>query len=445
MEGFFMNQHTYIIPIKQMQHSDKYGQTISAENETAVQIYLKAVDSAIAGNAHSEKWFEQAHLLDPQFPLASAAYALVLSQQGKTKQALQLMSEIKNQKLQVSKREITHIGILQLLIEGQNNKALDAIIDHSKHYPHDVFLLSKAVDGFGLFSFNGNSNNPKERLQFMNSLEKNFHNDWWFEAMHAFALVEDFQLEPAKNKAEKALLLNNANGHAAHSFAHVCYETNQTSECIDFLSNWLPGYDRASHLYGHNYWHWALSELAMHNFDKVKQIYFEHLSPQVALGGAVGLVADAAALDWRSQLEGLTLLSSLQKDQLCAYASAITNIEDILFGEIHLALVYAKYELHDLLNQLLQNIRIRNQKNPHQKYFMMEQLIAGVQSYAEKDYLKAIQHLEAASPEINRLGGSNAQRELFEDTLIKAYFEAGSMPKANQIIELRMKRRTIKA
>jgi pentatricopeptide repeat protein len=44
-------------------------------------------------------------------------------------------------------------------------------------------------------------------------------------------------------------------------------------------------------------------------------------------------------------------------------------------------------------------------------------------------------------PEVIRIGGSNAQREVFEDTLLQAYLRAGRFESAETLLRKRLGRR----
>ena len=57
-------------------------------------------------------------------------------------------------------------------------------------------------------------------------------------------------------------------------------------------------------------------------------------------------------------------------------------------------------------------------------------LCRGVQAFAEGDHAKRVRILEPLMPELVRIGGSHAQRELWEDTFIVACLRGGHGDKA---------------
>jgi hypothetical protein len=68
-------------------------------------------------------------------------------------------------------------------------------------------------------------------------------------------------------------------------------------------------------------------------------------------------------------------------------------------------------------------------------------LCRGVKAFADGDNDNAVRLLEPAISELARIGGSHAQRELWEDTLIVACLRAGHGDKAARRISTRLDRR----
>ena len=69
------------------------------------------------------------------------------------------------------------------------------------------------------------------------------------------------------------------------------------------------------------------------------------------------------------------------------------------------------------------------------------ELCRGIRAFAEGDNDGAVRLLEPAISELARIGGSHAQRELWEDTLIVACLRAGQGDKAARRISARLERR----
>jgi uncharacterized protein HemY len=73
-------------------------------------------------------------------------------------------------------------------------------------------------------------------------------------------------------------------------------------------------------------------------------------------------------------------------------------------------------------------------------------LVRGIHAFAHGEYRAAVRHLEPLFTEprldqLARIGGSHAQREVFEDTLLEAYLRAERFDKAEAMLRARLQRR----
>jgi len=68
-------------------------------------------------------------------------------------------------------------------------------------------------------------------------------------------------------------------------------------------------------------------------------------------------------------------------------------------------------------------------------------VLAGVHAFAEGRFDAAATWLLPLEPSLVRLGGSAAQREIVEDTLLHALLAAGRLTEARAVLERRLDRR----
>ena len=61
----------------------------------------------------------------------------------------------------------------------------------------------------------------------------------------------------------------------------------------------------------------------------------------------------------------------------------------------------------------------------------------GLYAYAKSDYERAWRYLAAAVPRMSEVGGSHAQRDLFEQILLDSTLKSGRLAGAQQMLELR--------
>jgi hypothetical protein len=72
---------------------------------------------------------------------------------------------------------------------------------------------------------------------------------------------------------------------------------------------------------------------------------------------------------------------------------------------------------------------------------VVPRLANGLAAYGDGDWAKAIAILEPALSETVRIGGSRAQRDLIENTLLAAYLKAGREANARRLLAAHADRR----
>jgi hypothetical protein len=68
-------------------------------------------------------------------------------------------------------------------------------------------------------------------------------------------------------------------------------------------------------------------------------------------------------------------------------------------------------------------------------------LVRGVAAYVAGDYAGALALLESVDGEIHRVGGSHAQWELFEETMVVCLLRLGRLDQATRLLGRRLARR----
>src|SRR5262249_61420151 len=109
-----------------------------------------------------------------------------------------------------------------------------------------------------------------------------------------------------------------------------------------------------------------------------------------------------------------------------------------IFGEIHAALVYAAVGDTAALRALMDGLRALDAKGHPIAGAVALPMVEGAAAFAAGDHAAALAHLEPVEREMHRVGGSHAQWELFEETMLACYFTLGRLEPAARLIEPRL-------
>jgi hypothetical protein len=408
--------------------ADQYGHPVSTASAAARDAYVAGVDGLLAARAGVAEHLERAAATDPSFALAHIALARSLFLDAEVGRARAAATRARERVAGASARERSHVNALALAIEGRPVDALDATRTHLAEWPRDAMVLAPATGVFGLIGFSGRPQREDELYDLLHGLAPYYGDDWWFGTAYAFAACETGRLGEARCLIDASLASNPGNAHGAHVLAHVLYETGETAHALAFLDDWLKGYDRRGLMHCHLSWHRALSALALGRTDLAWDAYRCGVHPGAAWGPPINVATDAVAFLWRSELAGQPRRPGLWHE-LHEYTQRAFPKAGLPFIDVHAELAATVSGAEDALDRMLA-IAQRIAAGRYPAGDVVPLIAKGLAAYAREDWNAAIEALAQALPQTVRIGGSRAQRDLVEDTLLAATLKAGRIDDA---------------
>ncbi len=423
-----------------MTFTDRYGLTLTTASARAAELYSRGLDHSLAAEAPAEACFREAREEDPGFALAHIGEARLLQFRGKMPEAVAAAKLAEELVRDATPREQAQVACIATAISGDSPGALAAVRAHVAEYPRDSFVLSQACGVYGLIGFSGRLERNEEQLALLEPLISAYGDDWWFLSQLAFSYNELFRHEEARAATERSLALYGRNGHASHTMAHIQYETGQAEAGATFLRDWLVGFDPANQLYGHNHWHLALFELAAGNMEGVLDLYDRVIRPSVSTSTALGSIADAASLLWRCSLTEREA-AELPWSEVSGWAEKAFPRAGMTWADAHCMVAWAATNNTARLGALIEELKGRVAGGKVYAGEMLPALGAAYEAFAAGEWSAAADRFDALQAEFIRLGGSHAQRDVFEETRIEANARAGRIEIARQLLEERLARR----
>ena len=420
--------------------ADRYGLALSTASQAARDAYVAGCDGILAGTAGVKQHLNEAIAADPAFALAHAALARGLFVEADVKAAREAAARARALAQGGSAREQSHVNALALAIEGKVPDALAATLAHIAGHPRDAMVLAPATGVFGLIGFSGRQEREPELYELLRGLAPHYRDDWWFVSMLAFAACECGRLEEAWALIERSMALNPRSAHGAHIKVHVLYEMGQARKGLDYLEAWMPDFDRAGLMHCHLSWHLALFALELGQLEHAWQIYRTGVHPGGSWGPPLNVVTDTAAFLWRSELAGQPRQAQLWREvKDCALK--FFPKAGVAFADMHTALACVANDDFGALEKLVGEMRERLAAGRLPPGGVVPTLAEAFAAYAKSDWGGAIRLLEQALPETVRIGGSRAQRDLIELTLIGAQLRSGRTEDARALVARRHDRR----
>jgi hypothetical protein len=247
---------------------------------------------------------------------------------------------------------------------------------------------------------------------------------------------EQGRYDEAGALAERALAEEPGSGHAMHALAHVHYESGDHEAGRLRLDDWLGRQGRGSTHRAHFSWHAALHELALEDASAVRRRWAAQLGPAKVRG--IRALVDSGSLLWRARVSDSWEGRMPITDVLDTVAAEILERPATAFTALHAAVALTaagdlpglrRLHAHALGADVVQRE-------------VIAPLCEAFECVAEERWSEAAQRLERILPTLRRVGGSAAQREIVEETLLYALVSAGRCDAARLRLEDRLDRRS---
>jgi len=420
---------------------DRFDLPVTCPTAAAVEDYAAAVDLLLSAWPGAEVRLDRALAADPDFALAHIARGRLLQLQARMPEAKAAAARAQSLGDRTTARERQHIEAITLSINGAAGDALAMVREHVAEYPRDALPLSLALGVFGLLGFSGRCDHHEAQLALLEELAPRWGDDWWFLGYLGWAYIETGEVTKGTGLVERSLAGNLRNAHAAHQRVHGFFESGDAIGGAGFIENWLKGYDREGQLHCHLSWHLALFELARGNSERAHAIYLVNIRPSVALAAPMLVLADSASFLWRWRLYDVSPPLDQEWAEVAAHARRYFPHASLAFADLHAALAEAGTGDDNGLQSRIAGLQklVRDGRLPPGE--VAPTLCAGVAALGRGDNAEAAQILKPAVLDLPRIGGSHAQREVCEDSLIVAYLGSGQSAKAAPLLRARLDRR----
>src|SRR5215813_5851780 len=398
--------------------ADRFGLSLSTSSAAARDAY---VDASAAASG---------------FALAHAGKAQVLMREGNVAGARTALGAAKELVAGVSEREASHIAIFDLGSSGQTEAAIAAVHKHLAAWPCDALVISIAANPNGLIGGSGRLGQKHQIAELMDTVAPHYGDDYWFLSYHALALSEDGRLTEARPKIERSVALNPKNAHGAHGFAHVSYESGEPDTARAFLLPWLAAYPRDGFFYGHLSWHLSLVEMALGHWDEAQVVYRDAIERDRHSGGPQQKISDGCAFLWRSELAGQPRDAAAWR-VMYDYAGEAMPRPSSGLPDLHVILAHAVMGDDAAIEARNREIEELAASGRYPSGSYLPALARGFVAFERWDFAATIEALAPLASQNERIGGSRAQHDLIEFTLLKAYLAAGRLEEAKRLLGAR--------
>jgi hypothetical protein len=418
---------------------DAYGNEVATDNADTIAALDRFAQSFIAYGTDFAVIFDAA-AADPDCVMARAQAALLgLFMENNAGTALAQEHLAAARALvtqgQGSAREHVYARAIDAAAQADVATATALHDDIAARWPRDLFAAKLGQ----IHYFNVGDSSGMRRIA--EAVIDAHHDTAYAWGLLAFGLEECNELDDAEAAGRKAADMTEVEPWAHHAVAHVYETRGQLDDGIAWMESKAHHWKNCnSFMFTHNWWHIALFYLDKGDAAQALKIYDTRLwgAPQ---GDSSYSQDQAGALSMliRLGLRGVDL-----HRRWGDVADAILKREvmyDQPFLAAHFAYALARSEHRTAYEGFLRGLRdhadAANAVMGHMWLTQALLLCRGMGAHADNDFALAADLLGETRPHWQAMGGSHAQRDLFEQVYIDALIRAGRDSDALPLLEAR--------
>jgi tetratricopeptide (TPR) repeat protein len=420
---------------------DLRGLSMTAASAAAVAGFDDVMAGYLGFRADVGDRLKAALALDPECPLLLCArgyFTLLLSARrliGRAREAL-AAAEAAVAAHGTTPREKTHLAALGAWTDGDIDAALRGWLAILAEYPRDVLALKLAQ--FWQF-YLGDAAAMQRTAADVLPAWAGIPGHGYVLGLQAFGLEECGDYAAAERAGQRAVEINPADVWAIHAVAHVLEMRDEPDDGIAWIDGLTPHFDGCNNFRFHLWWHRCLFHLELGELDTVLRLYDRDVRAESTSDYLD--ICNAASLLWRLEEAGVDVGD--RWGELARQSAARIGDHMLAFADAHFMMALAAADA-DGAERMLASLRAYATTGETEARVVAELGLAvceAVLALRQGRYSRVIEHLLPLHGALARLGGSQAQRDLFEKMLIAACLADGRTDTARGLLAERLRRR----
>jgi hypothetical protein len=189
-------------------------------------------------------------------------------------------------------------------------------------------------------------------------------------------------------------------------------------------------------LYSHLSWHHALGHLEAGDAAAAYRLFGAAFAPHAHSGPPRGRVNDGVSFLWRWELAGHPRDANLWR-RMHNFANSVFPRAGLAFSDMHIALALVVAGDDAALEARTGQIDALVRDGRYPSGPLVPAVSRAFAAFERRDFAAVIDALEPIADQLERIGGSRAQLDLIEFTLLQAYVSADRLEDARRVLSVR--------
>jgi hypothetical protein len=397
---------------------DSAGYSVSGAAPESLAAYEKAAGELRCLRGEPVATVQAAIEASPAMPMAHALHAWLNLLGTEPAGVPAARASLRTAKaLPADERERGHLQAIELLVDGRWREAARALEDVSAAWPLDALALQA---GHQIDFFIGDSRMLRDRiaraLPAWSASVPGFHAVL---GMYAFGLEECGEYSRAEDTGRRCVELEPLDGWGWHAVAHVMEMQNRGRDGIEWLRADTGAWSQESFFAVHNWWHLALFHLEQGDVGEVLRLCD---GPIFGARSQIVLeMIDVSALLWRLSLRGVDV--GARWEAIADNWEPVAGAGSYAFNEFHAMMAFVGSGREEAQQAVIASLRSAAAGVGDPASFARDvglDAALAIQAFGQGRYAETVRLLRPLRSYAHRFGGSHAQRDLLDLTMIEA-------------------------
>jgi hypothetical protein len=328
-------------------------------------------------------------------------------------------------------QEAAHLTAISCLITGRWRMASRVLEDIAIKHPHDLLALQA---GHQVDFFRGDARMLRDRIaRALPAWSPDVPGYHTVLGMHAFGLEEMGEYALAEKSGREAVEREPRDSWAQHAVAHVMEMQGRQRDGIIWMQGNADGWSRDNFFAVHNWWHLALYHLDLGDVETVLALFD---GPIYGARSRVILeMIDASAMLWRLHLRGIDV--GERWDLVADAWEPIADHSIYAFNDAHAMMAFVgagrPASAQRLIAAQSEAMMAEYSDNASFTREVGHPVALAIQAFGDGNYGETVRQLRGVRNIAHRFGGSHAQRDVLDLTLIEAALRSGQQALAHAL------------
>ncbi|XP_035520642.1 tetratricopeptide repeat protein 38 [Morone saxatilis] len=379
---------------------------------------LGGFEGCISAIKAADPNFVMGHVISTGLELAGTASSTRLNE--RLASAVRRTVDLANSQ-DISPRERLHVKAMEHFSHGNFSKASDVWEDILVDHPTDILALKFAHDAYFYLGAQNQMRDSVARV--LPHWKPHMPLSGYLKGLYSFGLLETRFYDQAEKVAMEGLALTPDDAWSVHAVAHVYEMKAEVDKGLKFMEGREKDWQVSDVLASHNYWHWALYFIEKGQYESALQIYDCQVFRRCKDTGSMLDTVDACSMLCRLEMEGVCVKDRWR--ELLQITQPHTDDHVTLFNDLHFLMVSLGAKESGTSRRLLEGLQeLAKEPGDNQQHQLAGTvgipMCQAMMEYNQGNYDRAVELLHPLRYRMVDIGGSDAQRDVFNQLLIHA-------------------------